>query len=159
MSPRLSNFKRVLGLACIVSLFSACANKTGEESVHAATEVKEVKPDVPVGDNSRNALDWPGKYSGVLPCADCEGIETTIELKSDNTYEFEASYLGKEKPAKLEYHGAFTWDAAGGKIQLEGIKDGASWFLVGENKLIQLDLNGERITGDLAARYELAKQP
>ena len=33
--------------------------------------------------NSRNSLDWNGVYKGVLPCADCEGIETVITLLND----------------------------------------------------------------------------
>ena len=31
--------------------------------------------------NSRNALDWAGTYEGVLPCADCPGIQTRLSLR------------------------------------------------------------------------------
>ena len=30
---------------------------------------------------------WTGDYKGILPCADCNGIETELELKSDYSYE------------------------------------------------------------------------
>lgn len=38
------------------------------------------------GDNSRNSLDWEGTYKGILPCADCEGIETMVILKDNDRY-------------------------------------------------------------------------
>lgn len=148
-----------LSLILIPFLVTSCASKSEEKEVAEPLQIKEVNQDLPVGDNSRNALDWPGTYIGDLPCADCDRIETTIVLNSDNTYEFTALYIGKEKPIVLEHRGAFTWSADGGKISLNGMKEGPSQFLVGENKLIQLDLNGERITGALATKYELIKQP
>ena len=33
--------------------------------------------------NSMNSLDWEGIYTGLLPCADCEGIQTVIKLNRD----------------------------------------------------------------------------
>lgn len=151
--------KRLFLFVATMLFLSSCASKSENNTTPEPTPYEEVKAEVPVGDNSRNALDWPGTYKGDLPCADCERIETTIVLNSDNTYQFTASYIGKEKPLILNNSGAFTWNAEGGKISLEGIKDGASQFIVGENKLIQLDLSGERITGALASKYELIKQP
>ena len=44
--------------------------------------------------NSRNSLDWDGIYSGILPCADCEGIKTDIQLHKDGTYRMARKYLG-----------------------------------------------------------------
>ncbi|MFU8831928.1 MAG: copper resistance protein NlpE N-terminal domain-containing protein, partial [Wenzhouxiangella sp.] len=34
-------------------------------------------------DSSRLSLDWVGTYSGVVPCASCPGIETSITLNDD----------------------------------------------------------------------------
>ncbi len=36
---------------------------------------------------SQNSLDWAGVYEGVLPCADCPGIQTRLTLSRDETYE------------------------------------------------------------------------
>ena len=33
--------------------------------------------------NSLNSLDWEGTYSGILPCADCAGIQTLIKLNKN----------------------------------------------------------------------------
>ena len=41
--------------------------------------------------------------------------------------------------------GAFTWNAAGSKVAL-GTGEDAQQYQVGENRLFQLDRNGERIT-------------
>ncbi|MXV51395.1 hypothetical protein GS399_10475 [Pedobacter sp. HMF7647] len=34
-------------------------------------------------------------YSGTIPCADCEGIKTTLNFYADNTFLMEDIYLGK----------------------------------------------------------------
>jgi len=111
----------------------------------------------PVGDNSRNALDWAGTYLGVLPCADCPGIETTITLGQEGSYSRTTRYLERDKVAPLTEKGTFTWNKEGSTITLTGVKGGPSQYLVGENKLIQLDMQGKRITGELASRYALQK--
>jgi len=114
---------------------------------------------VPAGataDNSRTSLDWAGVYQGVLPCADCEGIETLITLNKDATYIVKTRYLGRDNGV-FERQGAFAWDEAGGAIRLAGMSDGPEHYLVGEGVLIQLDREGHRITGDLAPRYVLRK--
>lgn len=35
-------------------------------------------------------------YAGKLPCADCSGINTTIKLYSDHTYQESDVYIGKD---------------------------------------------------------------
>ena len=42
---------------------------------------------------AENALDWPGRYAGLLPCADCEGIQTQLTLNADKTYVLEEHYV------------------------------------------------------------------
>jgi copper homeostasis protein (lipoprotein) len=109
-------------------------------------------------DNSRNSLDWQGVYVGTVPCADCEGIRTRVELHDDGTFARSLIYLGRnERP--LEDSGTFTWNAAGSGITLDnssGARD-AQRYQVGENVLFHLDSDGQRITGDLAAQYRLEK--
>lgn len=128
-------------LACVLFL-TACAPH--------ATEVAATGPGA---DSSRNALDWPGSYTGVLPCADCAGIATTLHLDSSGSYVLETIYLDQhEEPMATE--GIFVWNEAGTTIKLSG--DGQQ-FQVGEEQLFQLDLDGQRITGDMADLYTLRK--
>src|SRR5690606_17472960 len=109
---------------------------------------------IPDSHTSENALDWEGHYQGVLPCADCEGIKTTINLNNDLTYTIKDEYLGK-KEGVFESRGTFEWSDDGQKIMLSDT-DRYTYF-VGENRLVQLDKSGNKITGDLANFYILNK--
>ncbi len=106
--------------------------------------------------NARNSLDILGTYKGVLPCADCEGIETEITLLNDETYTKKIKYLGKDKKA-FEEMGDYTWKEDGNTVILEGINSEPVEYLVTENSLMQLDMQGNKITGDLADKYILKK--
>lgn len=106
--------------------------------------------------NASNALDWAGTYQGTLPCADCSGIETTIALHSDKTYSLSTRYLGKNDEAKTT-KGTFEWNEAGNTIRLSGNEREPLRYFVGENTLTQLDMEGNKISGSLAALYVLKK--
>jgi uncharacterized lipoprotein NlpE involved in copper resistance len=105
---------------------------------------------------SENALDWVGAYKGILPCADCEGIETVLELNDDQTYLLQTRYLGVDEEIQIEEMGIFTWDISGQKIQLNN-KQAPNQYKIGEDIIWCLDINGEIITGDLAIYYILRK--
>lgn len=108
------------------------------------------------GDSSQTSVDWPGVYQGLLPCADCEGVETTMILRADHSYTLIRRMLG-EKVSTDEVSGSFSWKADGGTIVLEGIGDGPSLYKVGENQLWQLDMKGKPVAGPLAESYRLHK--
>jgi heat shock protein HslJ len=108
--------------------------------------------------NSQNALDWPGTYKGTTPCADCEGIETVVILNKDLTFVIKTKYLGKGDAKIFEEKGNFTWDNTGSIILLQGLKGRPSQYKVGENRLIQLDMEGKVITGPLAEKQVLLKE-
>ncbi|UYZ62703.1 copper resistance protein NlpE N-terminal domain-containing protein [Hymenobacter weizhouensis] len=123
-----------------------------------STPVLELSRAVDPAHNSRNSLDWAGTYSGTLPCADCPGIRTELTLNQDLTYRLRTLYLGKGTGKPIEATGVFRWDDAGRTVRLPGLDDQPAHYLVGENQLIQLDKNGQRITGSLAEKYVLRKQ-
>lgn len=104
--------------------------------------------------SSRNSLDWAGTYKGVLPCADCEGIETTVTLRSDGTYSSQSRYLDENGPTIAE-EGRFTWSDDGGVVSWSG--EEPARYSVGENRLVRLDLDGSAIDGALAEHYVLTK--
>lgn len=141
-------------------LFTSCSNgaKDPKNSADIST-TKNTPADsiLPTADNSYNALDWEGTYVGIVPCADCEGIEKTIRLNKENTYTLTSKYLGK-KGDPINTTGTFTWNKQGTKISFSGIDNGPTQILVGENKLFLLDMSGNRITGNLAEKYILNKQ-
>lgn len=137
---------RLLAAGLVVLLAPACAPSTKEEPAQA----------IPTGDNSRTSLDWAGTYGGLVPCADCVGIDTRLTLASDGRYRLRLRYQGRSDSAFVTA-GEFTWDSAGRSITLGGITDGADRYQVMEGALLQLDRQGDRITGELADRYRLAR--
>jgi uncharacterized lipoprotein NlpE involved in copper resistance len=125
--------KKVLlaSVACLATL-GACQKQIDPEAVPDSVH------------NSANSLDWAGVYKGVLPCADCMGIETQLELQSDLTYVLQTRYLGRSEEPFTE-QGRFIWNEAGSKIRLQHASDGVSHYRVGENIVEQLDLDGKVI--------------
>jgi heat shock protein HslJ len=111
---------------------------------------------VPDGHSSRNALDWAGTYSGVLPCASCPGIETTVTLGQDGSFERRMAYID-ESPLPAVETGRFEWDEAGRSITASGDGFETQRYQVGENVLFHLDRDGKRIEGELAGHYVLLK--
>jgi len=105
--------------------------------------------------NSRLSLDWDGTYRGVLPCADCPGIETVITLTADGTYLRTVRYLEREDGYRRD-QGEFEWNEAGSAITLGG-GENSQRYQVGENRLFFLDRQGHRIEGALAENYVLVK--
>jgi len=105
--------------------------------------------------NSRNSLDWPGVYTGVIPAADGPGIDVRITLNPDQTYELRYEYLERTNSV-FTGKGKFKWDNAGNVITLDD-KTFPPYYRVGENILTQLDMKGKEITGSLANNYVLRK--
>ncbi len=107
--------------------------------------------------NSANTLDWAGTYKGTIPCVDCAGIDMEITLNKEQEYIRETNYVGKSGEA-VEEKGRFTWNKAGNTITLLGIKDKPNQYFVGENRILQLDKLGNKITDSTAQKYFLNKQ-
>ena len=107
--------------------------------------------------NAKNSLDYDGIYRGVLPCADCEGIKSTVYLNRDSTFKITETYVGKGENS-FDTSGTFSWNKAGNTITLKtaNASENRSYF-VGENTLTQLDQSGNKISGNLAANYILSK--
>jgi heat shock protein HslJ len=138
----------------IVSLFFlSCSLEEEKQTENNLKNDKLTQSDM---HTSKNSIDWVGKYFGVLPCADCEGIEITIILDKDQKYKRVTKYLGKDEK-EFKQEGSFTWNKEENQITLMDISNGPSIYFVGENSIIQLDINGEKINGDLANNYVLKK--
>ncbi len=104
---------------------------------------------------AQTSLDWAGTYSGILPCADCTGIETLLALNPDNTYRLRSTHLGRDAKV-FEETGTFIWQLDGRTVLLESPTP--RLYMVAENKLFSLDSEGKRITGNLADNYVLHLQ-
>jgi len=98
-------------------------------------------------------------YSGILPCSDCEGIQTTINLMGDYSYQKLSSRLGRKgKIAGETIDETGRWMLEGrDTIHLMDVTGSPNRYLKTDSSLIQLDLNGALVTGPLASRFELKK--
>ncbi len=144
-----------------VLFFLSCANNAAKHEGHdtaapmisdtAAADhtMAEVKPMVTAD-----------HYYGLLPCADCSGIQTEITLTSDNKYVIHAIYEGRKSagPGSNEFSEEGTWMQHGtDTVHLQGRKSGPAMYIKTDSSIIQLDMKGQRITGQLAEKYELKK--
>jgi len=55
-------------------------------------------------------------WRGVLPCADCEGIETSLFLEKDGTWVMNQHYQGAKAPSTFATYG--TWASTADKLVL-----------------------------------------
>ena len=141
-------------LALLAFTLMSCTNQSNKQTDEPTT-IDETIVD---SHTSEMSLDWAGVYKGTMPCADCEGIETVIELKDDHTFVAHYTYLGKsDDENKFTNEGTFTWDILGSTITLQS-DDQTSQYKVGENQLIMLSADGEVNTGELADYYILKKE-
>ncbi|MDO1449399.1 copper resistance protein NlpE [Rhodocytophaga aerolata] len=143
-------------LSLLAALVWSCGSSSTRQSDTATASTDTISVGANNSHNARNSLDYEGTYTGILPCADCQGIETEIRLYAGNSFVKKTRYLGKNDPQVFETTGAFTWNKAGNTIILEGA-EGANQYLVGENTLTQLDQQGNKVTSQLADRYVLKK--
>lgn len=142
-----SSLKSVITLAAAVIILSSCSakkkkNPTNDFEDHHTPEI---------------ALDWQGRYYGLLPCADCDGIATQLNLNNDLTYVLTKVWKKNGTALSDTLEGKFTWQ--GNRIKLDGMADqsSAATFKVEENRVRQLDMDGNEITSELGAHYVLSK--
>lgn len=85
----------------------------------------------------------PRTYSGVLPCADCEGIRTTLDLFPDGSFVSKAEYLGKGGSAV----DLGRWKAAenGNLVLRGGGADPVLYWPAANGTLRRLDRSGKEI--------------
>ncbi len=134
----------LFSLLLLISLIGCSQEKEAKEPTSSDMHTSQI------------AIDVAGTYTGVLPCASCEGIETTVSL-TDSTYNLTMVYLGEDAPNTFKDSGSYSWNEDGNTITLNNEEEPSQYF-VGENVLIRLNENGERVTGELAEFYRLEKK-
>ncbi len=97
-----------------------------------------------------------GIWLGMLPCADCDGIDYQLNLKSDYTFKEKSAYKGKSEELFIdEGNWGFVSDSI---IFLDG-SDDRKLFLVTSKDLVLLDQDGNRIESSFEEKYHLHKDP
>lgn len=145
-------------ITAITFLYSCGGNSQKDKEVEekaSVSEFSDIAKNVSDEHNAKKSLDYQGTYTGKLPSASGEGMVITITL-TDSTYLKKTEYVNK-KGSTFEEKGKYRWDDKGNTIILDGIKDAPNQYFVGENTLTQLDLDGNKITGETADLYILKK--
>ena len=134
----------ILSVVAACTLFSliGCNNRT-EVEVLQPTRAAELKP-------------MQQSWRGILPCADCEGIETSLFLEKDGTWVMNERYQGvKDEPSSFASYG--TWARTADKLVLTNSKGEKSYFRAKGDKLEMLDRNGSPIQSPLNYTLEPVK--
>jgi len=141
--------KQPLLILLTAGLFMACSSETKNAAREAARETQEAAGTLVTKVASGGIS---GVYAGVIPCADCAGIETHLYIYPDSTYTSTSTYLGKGGTATE----SGKWSSERGTVILSGSTE-ARKLRMGLNKLILLDGSGNEISGSLKDRYTLSK--
>lgn len=151
--------KTILLVAMASFIFTACEKKTETEKVEdVQTETVETTAEESTEMTTNEP--WAGTYQGVLPCADCGGIDTEIMIHDNNTYMETQNYLDKEGENSFKFEGTVVWNEDKTQFTLTPSKEGenAVTYKVQEGSIVALDADGNEYTGDIASAYVLNKK-
>lgn len=113
---------------CALALVNGCnqRNDAVDNTVHA-TELKTMQQ----------------SYRGILPCADCAEIETSLFLEQDGSWVMNERYQGAITSTMYASYGA--WSRTADKLVLTDSQGDKRYFLAKDDGLVMLDRNGNLI--------------
>ena len=97
-----------------------------------------------------------GIWLGMLPCADCEGIDYQLNLKNDFTFKQKIAYKGKSEELFIDEG---SWDFVSDSIISIYGSEETKLFLITSVDLVLLDEEGNRIESSFEEKYHLHKDP
>lgn len=148
--------KKVFLIATVLTLISACKSK--QDATNTLEEMQSSEEiNLPDMHTSQTSLDYQGAYYGLLPCADCMGIQLKLTINNDSTYTTESIYLGKSNEIFTK-EGKYNWDKFGREIICRIDNQIVARYKVEENRIVQFGQQG-KIDGETEARYNLYKNP
>ena len=140
--------KRISILFIVLSFLFFCCNENRSGSISESRAQDSLAA-------TSEKISPAGIYSGIVPCADCIGLEYTLYLQPDSTYYLRQIYYKEpiEKYIMVDSGKWFEKDSAG--IELEY---GESKILFRQEKysLLMLDADGKEIK-DMPANFRLAR--
>ncbi|MBF8963081.1 copper resistance protein NlpE N-terminal domain-containing protein [Pontibacter sp. FD36] len=96
-----------------------------------------------------------GSWVGTIPCADCPGIDYTLDLNPDSTYRERLVYQGRSATPFVQ---SGTWGVGNGRVQLNKQGTGNNQFALEGEALVMLDNEGNRIESQIADAYRLRRK-
>lgn len=108
------------------SILLGCNNRA--ESLKASdVRFSELKP-------------MPQYWHGILPCADCAGIDTLLVLDKSGTWKMMQTYSGRAQPVKFTSNG--SWARTADKLVLTESDGNNIYFQVKSDAIEMTDSNG-----------------
>lgn len=100
--------------------------------------------------------EWQGIYTGITNCANCAGLETSLELKKGNKYILTIKAIDKEDKPFVK-KGTFKWE--GNIIHLKGLESEAtaSMYRISDFEAKQLFFYDNKLQGDNWTEYTLRR--
>jgi len=97
-----------------------------------------------------------GTYEGTLPAADCPGINTSLTINADSTYDLTSHYIDQKDT--IRENGVYHLHN-GKLIELVTPSSGDKTYykVMNDSTLIMTDDSGEEPTGELKQHYQLHK--
>lgn len=110
------------------------------------------------------ATDGVMRFSGVLPCDDCEGIRTELELRADGTFRLSETYLGRVVSRPLVQEGNWTTlrghardlNAVVYRINHDRLRNVRNYELQPDGSVLMVDERLEVFSGE--GNYRLARK-
>ena len=145
----------------LILLLAACAPQDNAAPASTPAAASTVATSQPAAEPAASAAStaaqpdaqWVGRYYGVLPCASCEGIETTLILQEDGSYRLTETYKQRQ-PFTEKTEGRFTWRKPQEIFQLDKA-GGERLYQIGNGQIWALDADGKQVEGELANLYIL----
>lgn len=145
----MKNFYKTF-LAC-VTLLLAVSCTTSPNSGLATEPVDVSVSENPLNDNIL------GTWRGVIPCADCPGINYNLTLNEDRS--FEETLIYQDRSAQ-PFTQTGTWRVNNGVVELNSRTEERSRFGLSDNELLMLDPGtGRPIETRVANMYRLRRDP
>jgi len=141
-------------IVCIIFLIVLIAACNSNPSPIASTD-SAYKTVVP-----QTALVNAENYVGILPCADCEGIDVSLQLNRDSSFIMDSFYKGtRGDSADNHLKEIGSWSLHGADtLYLINTNSHLTKYLKKNSTLTQLDGDGKVITGPLASMFILHKK-
>ncbi len=147
------------GLAMLV-LAGACASGGSDGGESPGAAASGGAPSLPTRDLTQ--LDGPSSWTGDIPCADCDGVRTSLTLFPNGTYRSQGAYLGAAADGDTIFSDFGRWILSDGRtrVQLRGSADVPGQFAVDPDGALQmLDPEGNPIDSKLNYRLAPVAQP
>src|SRR5690554_5798331 len=88
-------------------------------------------------------------FYGILPCADCPGIEYELHLNDDNTFKENQKYLESDVDT-FSSDGTYRLENDSIVVLEREVKEGITRLVLRDDQLIILGADGKEVEGSLA---------